>query len=184
MKKFKGTLLTNFITEEMHAYIEPPRKSGFPATKNASCLYMLTNWLQKDISVGVGVSHGMLRKWLTEPKFRDTIKKYEEKFAKIFTEYWILQSEKTEISFDALVDRDTYSISLAREIFENYKIKIPQLILQKNWKAAFILWQAVKMMCALHIPVYEMVPFNLNVKELVSAEMEKAKKKRDLFAKI
>jgi hypothetical protein len=95
----KRTLLLNFIIDRLSNYKEPTRKGvpkgdpiGMSYSKYLICLVMLYNFplkdiikQAKDITRLADISYGLLRKWRTEPNFKEMY----EKNCHDFTEYFI-----------------------------------------------------------------------------------------------
>ncbi len=81
------SLLEVFIDVHIKSYNPPERKGkkrgepiGIPLHKYKASLLYLTVDGQKGIAKGAKVSYGLLRKWMTEQKFRNLIKENKKEF--------------------------------------------------------------------------------------------------------
>jgi hypothetical protein len=81
-------LLSDFLREKCASYAEPMRSGtprgepvGFSAKKYAASLLALTTLDGKSTAKQLGVSHGVLRKWRTEPAFKNLVDKHCKEFA-------------------------------------------------------------------------------------------------------
>tara|TARA_B100001964_G_C14223378_1_gene596444 strand:- start:1142 stop:2065 length:924 start_codon:yes stop_codon:yes gene_type:complete len=85
------SVLEVFIDAHIKSYNPPERKGkkrgeaiGIPLHKYKASLLYLTVDGQKGIAKGAKVSYGLLRKWMTEQKFRNLIKEHKEEFRGFF----------------------------------------------------------------------------------------------------
>ncbi len=85
------TLLTKFIHDRLSKYTEPARKGvpkghpiGMSFVKYKASLYMLYDFPLKDIAKDFAISYGLLRKWRTEPDFKEMHKKHCHDFTAMF----------------------------------------------------------------------------------------------------
>jgi hypothetical protein len=84
-------LLPRFLKEKEKDYEEPTRKGtpkgeniGFSLQKYRATLYALTSVDLTEMSKKLGVSYGLLRKWRTEPTFKEQIEEHIQNFAPLF----------------------------------------------------------------------------------------------------
>jgi len=89
-------LLTTFIKNQLHTYKPPSRagtpkgdKIGFSREKFLVSLLSITSLKQKDIAAQAAVSHGLVRKWNTEPEFKQAVEKHRGELADTFTAAWL-----------------------------------------------------------------------------------------------
>lgn len=85
-------LLTTFIKNQVRTYKPPSRagtpkgdKIGFSREKFLVSLLSITSLKQKDIAAQAAVSHALVRKWNTEPEFKQAVEKHRRKLADTFT---------------------------------------------------------------------------------------------------
>ena len=84
-------LLTTFIKNQLRAYKPPLRagtpkgdKIGFSREKFLVSLLSITSLKQKDIAAQAAVSHAVVRKWNTEPEFKQAVEKHRRELADTF----------------------------------------------------------------------------------------------------
>src|SRR5215831_17391237 len=89
-------LLTTFIKNQLRAYKPPLRagtpkgdKIGFSREKFLVSLLSITSLKQKDIAAQAAVSHALVRKWNTEPEFKQAVEKHRGELADTFTAAWL-----------------------------------------------------------------------------------------------
>jgi len=95
-----GLILQKFIQDKMEHYHEPARRGtpkgqpiGFPRSKYLASMLMLTAGSLKEISKSSKISYGVLRKWLTEPSFKEQI---DENYKDFKTFFWRLFEDDSE----------------------------------------------------------------------------------------
>jgi hypothetical protein len=85
--------LNHFIADKLKGYVEPTKKGtpkgdpiGFSLVKYTATLYALRERVlpgMRDLASQakeLGVSYGVLRKWRSEPRFRDMLSQHEKEF--------------------------------------------------------------------------------------------------------
>lgn len=89
-----STLLGEYIKKKTNAYVEPERKGtakgeeiGLSCVKYQASLYGITNIKQKYVAKALDITHGVVRKWHTEPTFKKTVEKHRREFAQTFCDY-------------------------------------------------------------------------------------------------
>jgi len=102
----RDTLLGEFIQQRMDAYIEPQRKGtakgddiGLSDRKYEASLYGVTNLKIKDVARILDVPYGVLRKWRTEERFKEMIKRHCRDFATRVCDY-INKLAQEELEFE------------------------------------------------------------------------------------
>lgn len=108
-----------FIEQKTASYIEPERKGtakgdeiGFSRKKHEAAVYNITKLKIKYLAFIIAISYGLLRKWRTEEKFKEMIKKYSRQFAECFCGYIDKLVEEESEKINKLSDEE-YEIYLA-----------------------------------------------------------------------
>jgi hypothetical protein len=91
------TVIERFIREKVEGYNEPTRqgvprgeKRGFPRKKLYASLLALTDATLQDQAKRAGISYDVLRKWRSEPEFKQKVEEHRDAFLR----YWSAQQQK------------------------------------------------------------------------------------------
>lgn len=83
------TLLEKFISRKLKAYKEPERtgtpkgvKVGFSRAKYHASLLSLKKTKVVELAAMLGLSHGLIRNWRTEPEFHAVVREHLKEFGK------------------------------------------------------------------------------------------------------
>jgi hypothetical protein len=111
-------LLRKFIDDKTRSYKEPQRTGtprgepiGFPRTKYLASLYLLTSLSLKEISEGLKISYGVLRKWRTEKGFKDLIAKNTAEFALSWMEHLRYRARENRALWESFLKRPHHEIA-------------------------------------------------------------------------
>lgn len=101
-----ATLIGDFVGQKTASYIEPERKGtakgdeiGFSQKKYEASLWNITSLKLRILAILLGISHGLLRKWRTEEKFKKMIAQHCREFAEYFCNF-IEELVAKELEFD------------------------------------------------------------------------------------
>jgi len=108
-------LLTTFIKNQLRAYKPPLRagtpkgdKIGFSREKFLVSLLSITSLKQKDIAAQAAVSHAVVRKWNTEPEFKQAVEKHRRELADTFMaclNKWLKERERQDKEYSKRLNR-------------------------------------------------------------------------------